>query len=54
LELWANANSIGELTLPQVWGVPYGAVVLGLVAIAAIAFAAAEWSERRFAYLKPR
>lgn len=54
LELWANANSIGEVTLPQVWGLPYGAVVLGLVALAAIAFAAAEWSERRFAHLKPQ
>ncbi|MCX8113865.1 MAG: YeeE/YedE thiosulfate transporter family protein [Burkholderiaceae bacterium] len=54
LELWANANSIGEVTLPQAWGVPYGAVVLGLVVVAAIAFAAAEWSERKFAHLKPR
>ncbi|MCK6428317.1 sulfurtransferase [Betaproteobacteria bacterium PRO7] len=54
LELWANANSIGEVTLPQAWGVPYGAVVLGLVVMAAIAFAVAEWSERRFAHLKPR
>lgn len=54
LELWANANSIGEVTLPQAWGVPYGAVVLGLVAMAAIAFAAAEWSERKFAHLRPR
>jgi hypothetical protein len=54
LEVWANANVIGEVTLPQLWGVPYGAVVLGLVVMAAIAFAAAEWSERKFAYLRPR
>jgi sterol desaturase/sphingolipid hydroxylase (fatty acid hydroxylase superfamily) len=54
LELWANANSIGEVTLPQLWGLPYGAVVLGLVALAAVAFAAAAWSERRFADLRPR
>ncbi len=54
LELWANANSIGEVTLPRAWGVPYGAVVLGLVVMAALAFAAAEWSERRFAHLRPR
>jgi hypothetical protein len=54
LELWANANSLGELTLPQVWNLPYGAVVLGLVIMAALAFAGAEWSERKFAYLKPR
>lgn len=54
LELWANAHSIGEVTLPQAWGVPYGAVVLGLVVMAAVAFAVAEWSERKFAHLKPR
>lgn len=54
LELWANANSRGELTLPQVWDIPYGAVVLGLVVMAAAAFAGAEWSERKFAHLRPR
>jgi hypothetical protein len=54
LELWANANSLGELTLPQVWELPYGAVVLGLVIVAALAFIGAEWSERRFAHLRPR
>jgi len=54
LEVWANANSIGELTLPQAWNLPYGAVVLGLVVMAGLAFAGAEWSERKFAYLKPR
>ncbi|MDZ7652187.1 MAG: YeeE/YedE thiosulfate transporter family protein [Burkholderiaceae bacterium] len=54
LELWANANSIGELTLPQAWNIPYGAVVLGLVVMAGAAFAGAEWSERKFAHLRPR
>jgi len=53
LEHWANANSRGELTLPEVFGVPYGALVLALVAMAALMFAGAEWSERRFAYLRP-
>ncbi len=53
LELWANATSIGEVTLPQVLGVPYGAVVLALVLLAGLAFAGAEWSERRFAHLRP-
>ncbi|MGE5339703.1 MAG: YeeE/YedE thiosulfate transporter family protein [Gemmatimonadota bacterium] len=54
LEVWANANSIGEATLPQFFGVPYGAVVLALVVVALAAFAGAEWSERKFSYLRPR
>jgi len=54
LELWANANSLGALTLPQVFGVPYGAVVLAVVIMAALMFAGAEWAERRFSYLRPR
>jgi hypothetical protein len=54
LELWANANSLGELTLPQVLGIPYGAVVLALVVMALAAFAGAEWAERRFSHLRPR
>jgi len=53
LELWAKANSVGTLTLPQLWHLPYGAVVLALVIAAGLAFAGAEWSERKFAYLKP-
>jgi hypothetical protein len=53
LELWANANSVGELTLPQVFGIPYGATVLALVILAALMFAGAEWTERRFSDLRP-
>lgn len=53
LELWANANSLGELTLPEVLGLPYGAVVLAVLVLAALMFAGAEWSERRFGYLRP-
>ncbi len=53
LENWANAASLGELTLPQVFGVPYGALVLGVVVMAGLMFAGAEWSERRFAHLRP-
>jgi hypothetical protein len=54
LELWANATSIGEVTLPQVFGIPYGAVVLAVVVMAVLAFVGAEWSERKFAHLRPR
>ncbi len=54
LEVWANANSIGEVTLPQAFGVPYGAVVLALVVVALLAFVGAEWSERKFSYLRPQ
>jgi len=54
LELWANATSVGALTLPQALGVPYGAVVLAVVTMAALMFVGAEWSERRFAHLRPR
>jgi hypothetical protein len=54
LETWANAGSIGELTLPQAFGLPYGAVVAAVVVMALGAFAAAEWSERKFSYLRPK
>ncbi len=54
LELWANAHSIGEVTLPQVLGLPYGTVVLGLAVLALAAFAGAQWSERNFAHLRPQ
>ncbi len=54
LEVWANASSIGEVTLPQVFGLSYGVVVLALVVMAGLAFAGAEWSERKFAHLRPR
>jgi hypothetical protein len=53
LELWANAASVGELTLPQVFGVSYGALVLGLVVMAALMFLGAEWAERRFSHWRP-
>jgi hypothetical protein len=53
LELWANAASLGALTLPQVLGLPYGAVVLAVAIMAGLMFAGAEWIERRFAHLRP-
>ena len=53
LENWANATSLGELTLPQAFGIPYGALVAGVVVMAVLMFAGAEWSERKFAYMRP-
>ena len=53
LELWANAASVGELTLPQVFGVPYGVLVLGRAVLAALTFAGAGWAERRFSHWRP-
>jgi hypothetical protein len=53
VELWANAASLGELTLPQVFGVSYGALVLALVIMAALMFLGAEWAERRFSHWRP-
>jgi len=53
LERWAGAASLGELTLPQVFGIPYGALVLALAIMAALIFLGAEWAERRFAHLRP-
>ena len=52
LENWANATSLGELTLPQVFGVPYGALVLGTLsgAMLLVALRAA----RRGARVAPR
>ena len=53
LEVWANANSIGPLTLPEAFGVPYGWMVLALAVMAALMFAGAEWAERRFSFMRP-
>lgn len=54
LQLWADAQSIGEQTLPGVLGLSYGAVVAAVFVMALGAFAAAEWSERKFSYLRPK
>ncbi len=53
LEGWAAARSVGEVTLPQVFGLPYGAVVPGVLVLALLAFAGAQWCERRFAHWRP-
>lgn len=54
LKLRASANSLGALTLPEAFGIPYGAMVLGLVMMAALMFGGAEGTERRYSHLRPR
>ncbi|MCX5762067.1 MAG: YeeE/YedE thiosulfate transporter family protein [Gemmatimonadetes bacterium] len=44
-----NATPMGQLTLPQVTGLPYGFLVFAVVLMALGGFAGAEWVERRMA-----
>jgi uncharacterized membrane protein YedE/YeeE len=44
-----NSSPLGELTLPQVFGLPYGLVVFLVVVMALAAFKGAEVQERRAA-----
>uniref|UniRef100_A0A832HZP0 Sulfurtransferase n=1 Tax=Eiseniibacteriota bacterium TaxID=2212470 RepID=A0A832HZP0_UNCEI len=43
------SGAMGEVTLPQLTGLPYGLVVLAVVLMALGGFAGAEWIERRVA-----
>lgn len=43
-----RSTALGELTLPEVLGLPYGLVILAVVLMALGGFAGAEWVERRF------
>jgi uncharacterized membrane protein YedE/YeeE len=42
-----ESGAHGAWTLPELTGLPYGAVVAAVVALALAAFAGAEWIERR-------
>jgi uncharacterized membrane protein YedE/YeeE len=44
-----ESGGLGTLTLPQVFHLPYGLVVLAVVLMAIGGFMGAEWVERRFA-----
>lgn len=44
-----NSTDMGQLTLPQVTGLPYGALVFAVVLLALGGFAGAEWVEKRMA-----
>jgi hypothetical protein len=47
-----NATDLGQLTLPQVTGLPYGLLVFAVVLMALGGFAGAEWMEKRMAARK--
>jgi uncharacterized membrane protein YedE/YeeE len=47
LRAFYESTARGTLTLPALFGVPYGVVVLGVVVLALAAFRGAEWAERR-------
>lgn len=44
-----NSTAMGQLTLPQVTGLPYGMLVFAVVLMALGGFAGAEWVEKRMA-----
>ena len=47
-----NSTDMGQLTLPQVTGLPYGLLVFAVVLMALGGFAGAEWIEKRMAARK--
>lgn len=47
LERFYGSTGRGSLTLPELFHVPYGVVVCGIVAMALAAFRGVEWLERR-------
>ncbi|MHB8838436.1 MAG: YeeE/YedE thiosulfate transporter family protein [Gemmatimonadaceae bacterium] len=47
-----NSTEMGQLTLPQVTGLPYGLLVFAVVLMALGGFAGAEWVEKRMATRK--
>lgn len=49
-----NATPMGQLTLPQVTGLPYGFLVFAVVLMALGGFAGAEWVEKWMAARKAR
>ncbi len=43
---FVNSDAMGQVTLPEVFGLPWGAVVFVVVLIAVVGFAGATWVER--------
>lgn len=53
IEEFVNSTDMGSLTLPSFFNMSYGLVVFLVVVMAIGAFAAAEWSEKKFADRNP-
>jgi uncharacterized membrane protein YedE/YeeE len=53
LEGFFSSTDLGQQTLPSYFGLSYGLVVFLVVVMAIGAFAAAEWSEKKFADRNP-
>jgi uncharacterized protein len=49
LQGFIDSGDLGRLTLPEVFHLPYGVVVLAVLAMAIAGFLGAHWVERKFA-----
>jgi rhodanese-related sulfurtransferase len=50
---FAKSTGMGQVTLAQLFNIPYGVLVFAVVAMALGAFAAGEWAERKFGGKQP-
>ncbi|MGA8089338.1 MAG: DUF6691 family protein [Terracidiphilus sp.] len=50
---FTHSTSLGQITLPKLFDLPYGLLVFAVVLMALGAFAAAEWAEKKFAGKEP-
>jgi len=50
---WTHSTALGQITLPEFFGLPYGLVVAGVIVMAVVGFVAAELAERRFGGVAP-
>lgn len=48
-----TATPLGQITLPQLTGLPYGVIVFAVVLMALGGFWFAEWAEKRWAHIRP-
>lgn len=53
MESLYSATPMGSITLPQLFGVSYGFIVMLVVFMAVGGFIVAAWAEKKFAHLRP-